>query len=124
MIFSYIIYTIKVAKQMFKTLTTLIILTISHAWAQGNSQLIIDVRTEGEWNAGHLASAKHLPLDIFEQNIVSLIKDKQRTVYLYCRSGNRSGKALQIMQDLGYINAKNAGGLAEASELLELKIVN
>lgn len=124
MIFFYIIYTIGVAKQMFKTLTTLIILATSHAWAQGNSQLIIDVRTEGEWNAGHLASATHLPLDIFEQSIVSLIKDKQRTVYLYCRSGNRSGKALQIMQDLGYINAKNAGGLAEASELLELKIVN
>jgi phage shock protein E len=124
MIFSSIIYTIKVAKQMFKTLTTLIILATSHAWAQGNSQLIIDVRTEGECNAGHLASATHLPLDIFEQNIVSFIKDKQRTVYLYCRSGNRSGKALQIMQDLGYINAKNAGGLAEASELLELKIVN
>lgn len=109
---------------MFKTLTTLIILATSHAWAQGNSQLIIDVRTEGEWNAGHLALATHLPLDIFEQNIASLIKDKQHTVYLYCRSGNRSGKALQIMQDLGYINAKNAGGLTEASELLELKIVN
>jgi rhodanese-related sulfurtransferase len=42
--------------------------------------------------------AIHLPLDIFEQNIASLVEDKQQIVYLYCRSGNRSGKALQIMQ--------------------------
>jgi phage shock protein E len=109
---------------MLKTIITLIILATSHALAQGNSQLIIDVRTESEWNAGHLELATHLPLDIFERNIVSLVKDKQQTVYLYCRSGNRSGKALQIMQEMGYNNAINAGGLGEASELLEIKIVN
>jgi len=109
---------------MFKTLITLIILTTNYAWAEGSSQLIIDVRTESEWNTGHLARAIHLPLDIFEQNIASLIEDKQQIVYLYCRSGNRSGKALQIMQGLGYVNAKNAGGVGDASQLLEIKIVN
>ena len=86
--------------------------------------MIIDVRTESEWNAGHLARAIHLPLDIFEQNIASLVEDKQQIVYLYCRSGNRSGKALQIMQGLGYVNAKNAGGVGDASQLLEIRIVN
>lgn len=109
---------------MLKTLVTLIILTTNYVWAEGNSQLIIDVRTESEWNAGHLATAIHLPLDIFEQNIASLVKDRQQTVYLYCRSGNRSGKALQVMQDLGYVNAKNVGGVVDASQLLEIKIVN
>jgi phage shock protein E len=109
---------------MLKTLVTLIILTTKYVWAEGNSQLIIDVRTESEWNAGHLATAIHLPLDIFEQNIASLVKDRQQTVYLYCRSGNRSGKALQVMQNLGYVNAKNVGGVGDASQLLEIKIVN
>ena len=109
---------------MLKTLITLIILTTNYAWAEGNSQLIIDVRTESEWNAGHLSTAIHLPLDIFEQNIASLVEDKQQIVYLYCRSGNRSGKALQIMQGLGYINAKHAGGVGDASQLLEIQIVN
>lgn len=108
---------------MLKTLVALIILTTNYVWAEGNSQLIIDVRTESEWNAGHLATAIHLPLDIFEQNIASLVKDRQQTVYLYCRSGNRSGKALQVMQDLGYVNAKNVGGVVDASQLLEIKIV-
>ena len=108
---------------MLKTLVALIILTINYVWAEGNSQLIIDVRTESEWNAGHLATAIHLPLDIFEQNIASLVKDRQQTVYLYCRSGNRSGKALQVMQNLGYVNAKNVGGVVDASQLLEIKIV-
>lgn len=109
---------------MLKTLVTLIILTTKYVWAEGNAQLIIDVRTESEWNAGHLATAIHIPLDIFEQNIASLVKDRQQTVYLYCKSGNRSGKALQVMQDLGYINAKNVGGVGDASQLLEIKIVN
>lgn len=85
MIFSLIVYTIKGAKQMIETLNTLTILAASHAWEKGNSQLIIDVRTEGESKTGHLASATHLPLDIFEKNIVSLIKDKQHTVYLLLR---------------------------------------
>ena len=54
-------------------------------------------------------------MDAFESGIVGLVKDKDATVYLYCRSGNRSGKALKIMQKLGYTNAANVGGINEGS---------
>lgn len=108
---------------MLKILISLTLLTASHLRAEGNSPLIIDVRTKGEWSSGHLQSAVHLPLDKFAINITSLVKDKQKSVYLYCRSGNRSGKAHQIMQNLGYTNATNAGGIDKASQLLEIKIV-
>ena len=83
---------------------------------------IIDVRTESEWNTGHLEGALHLEWqDIL--NISSDIK-KDEEIFLYCRSGNRSGKATKILLDAGYVNAKNAGSILNASELLNIKIID
>jgi phage shock protein E len=89
----------------------------------GDQSVIIDVRTLEEWNAGHLATAKHLPLDQVAQSIDKLVVEKNQQVYLYCRSGNRSGQAKIIMDSLGYTNVTNAGGLGDASELLAVEIV-
>ena len=50
--------------------------------------------------------------------------NKEQLIYLYCRSGNRSGKAEHALQRLGYTNAKNIGGIKEASSSLQLKITN
>ena len=97
----------------------LAVLFSGYLWAEGKSKMIIDVRTQSEWGSGHITKAVHLPLDSFENGIESLIKDKGQPVYLYCRSGNRSGKALKIMQKLGYTNAVNAGGMNEAKQLIE-----
>ena len=101
-------------KNIFKILVTLTILFSGYLWAEGKSSMIIDVRTQSEWDSGHLDKAVHLPLDTFESGIEGLVKDKNATVYLYCRSGNRSGKALKIMQKLGYTNAANVGGINDA----------
>lgn len=89
----------------------------------GDQSVIIDVRTLEEWNAGHLAAAQHLPLDQVTVSIETLVADKNQQVYLYCRSGNRSGQAKIIMDSLGYTNVTNAGGLGNASELLEIEII-
>ena len=53
----------------------------------------------------------------------SLAFSKDEKIYLYCRSGNRSGKAEQVLQSIGYINARNIGGINEASSKLQLKIL-
>ncbi|CAI8157963.1 MAG: Thiosulfate sulfurtransferase PspE [Cellvibrionales bacterium UBA7375] len=103
----------------FKFVLMLAVLFSGYLWAEGKSKMIIDVRTQSEWDSGHITKAVHLPLDSFENGIESLIKDKGQPVYLYCRSGNRSGKALKIMQKLGYTNAVNAGGMNEAKQLIE-----
>ena len=88
----------------------------------GMSLTVIDVRTEAEWNTGHLEGALHIEWqDILE---LSLDIPKDEEIYLYCRSGNRSGKASKILLDAGYINAKNAGSISEASKLLNTKIIN
>ncbi len=89
----------------------------------GDQSVIIDVRTLEEWNAGHLATAQHLPLDQVTVSIETLVADKNQQVYLYCRSGNRSGQAKIIMDSLGYTNVTNAGGLGNASELLSIEII-
>ena len=88
----------------------------------GMSLTIIDVRTEAEWNTGHLEGAFHIEW----QDILELSSDipKDEEIYLYCRSGNRSGKATKILLDAGYINAKNAGSISEASKLLNTKIID
>lgn len=86
------------------------------------SLTVIDVRTEVEWNTGHLEGAFHIEW----QDILELSSDipKDEEIYLYCRSGNRSGKATKILLDAGYINAKNAGSISEASKLLNTKIID
>ena len=83
---------------------------------------VIDVRTEAEWNTGHLEGALHIEW----QDIVKIPSDiqKDEEIYLYCRSGNRSGKATKILLEAGYINAKNAGSLFDASESLGIKIID
>ena len=82
---------------------------------------LIDVRSLNEWNSGHLESALHLEW----QNITSIQSNipKNEEIYLYCRSGNRSGKATSILQDLGYKNVTNIGGIQSASSNLSIPIV-
>ncbi len=83
---------------------------------------VVDVRTEAEWDTGHLEGALHIEW----QDILKISSDiqKEEEIFLYCRSGNRSGKATKILVDAGYINAKNAGGIEDASELLDIKIID
>ncbi len=73
--------------------------------------VIIDVRTKDEYNAGHLTKSEYqydVTTGEFESKISSL--DKSKTYYLYCRSGNRSGKAAIIMKEKGFTNVYNIGG--------------
>ena len=90
--------------------------------AQASNPILIDVRTDAEWNDGYIETAIHIPLDSILKKIESAVTNKEQTIYLYCRSGNRSGKAEKALQSIGYINAKNIGGINQASSTLKLKI--
>lgn len=75
--------------------------------------VVIDVRTKGEYEGGHLKLADYnydLMSGEFKVKMDSLDKDK--TYYLYCRSGNRSGKALDMMKSNGFENVYNIGGFS------------
>ena len=86
------------------------------------SVTVVDVRTQDEWNRGHLEGALHIEW----QDILQLSSDinKDEKIYLYCRSGNRSGKATKILEDAGFLNVINAGSIQEASKLLGINIID
>lgn len=73
--------------------------------------LIIDVRTAEEFAAGHFPGAINIPHEDIIEGIEEYNVGKDRTVLLYCRSGNRSGQAEARLQAAGFSGAKNVGGL-------------
>lgn len=73
----------------------------------------VDVRTTGEYETGHVKGSTHIPYDEIADKITALTSDKSARIHLYCRSGNRAGKALKVLQDMGYDNAHNDGGISD-----------
>jgi len=72
--------------------------------------VLVDVRTQEEFDAGHLQGAIHLPyeqiLDLPQKTDVTQGSD----IVVYCRSGRRSGIAKETLEQAGYKNVRNAGG--------------
>lgn len=71
--------------------------------------IILDVREKEEYNNGHIKNALNIPLD----NIISeeIDIDKNKTILVYCQSGNRSKTASSKLASLGYENIYNFGGI-------------
>ena len=83
--------------------------------------LIVDVRTPQEYQASNIEGSINIEWqDILDAS--NLVKTKKDKIILYCRSGNRSGKALKILEENGYTNVINAGSINNASKILNLKI--
>ena len=74
----------------------------------------IDVRTVGEYTVGHAVKAANFPLDLLEQDLAKLDKDKP--VYVICQTGSRSQKGSEILQRAGFKNIHNINGGTSAWE--------
>ncbi len=85
--------------------------------------LIIDVRTEAEWNEGHLEGAVLIPYESIGKRIGAISKDKSRQIYVYCRSGRRSQIAKASLEKLGYKDVVNLGSLQDAAKMMKRRIV-
>lgn len=72
--------------------------------------VVLDVRTPAEYASGHLSDAVLMDVQQpdFEAKIADL--DPSQTVYVYCRSGNRSERAAGILRAKGFTNVSNIGG--------------
>ena len=82
-------------------------------------EVVIDVRTTQEFQAGHIDGALNIPHGDIAQDIFKAKVNKDDHVVLYCRSGNRSGIALKTLQGLGFTTAENYGSLEEAKKRLQ-----
>jgi len=83
--------------------------------AEGNI-VLLDVREESEFAAGHIDKALPLPRGVLEFKIGSLpeLADKTKAVLVYCRTGGRAAFASQSLQNLGYTNVLSIAGGFEA----------
>ncbi|MFD0862571.1 rhodanese-like domain-containing protein [Sungkyunkwania multivorans] len=76
-----------------------------------DNAVILDVRTDQEVEEGYIPHAKHIDIYLGQGFIDEVEKlDKDKNYYVYCRSGNRSGQACAIMNQLGFENAYNLKG--------------
>lgn len=74
------------------------------------SHVLIDVREDNEWTAGHAAGAIHLGKGIIERDIETKVPDKSTTMVLYCGGGFRSALAADALRQMGYENAISLDG--------------
>ena len=79
---------------------------------------VIDVRTAGEYQDGHLAGAINVPLAALGRNIGRVAPDKGHPILLHCASGARSAAGKKTLEQLGYTNVHNLGSFSRARTLL------
>ncbi|MDD4200227.1 MAG: rhodanese-like domain-containing protein [Eubacteriales bacterium] len=73
--------------------------------------VILDVRTDSEYNEGHIPGAILIPDYEINEKAESVLKDKDQLILVYCRSGNRSQGASETLVNLGYTNVVDFGGI-------------
>jgi rhodanese-related sulfurtransferase len=78
--------------------------------SSGEPHLLVDVREDGEWTAGHAAGAMHLGKGIIERDIESRVPDKDTTLVLYCGGGFRSALAGDAIRKMGYSSVISLDG--------------
>ena len=74
------------------------------------SPLLVDVREDNEWAAGHAAGAVHMSKGTIERDIESKVPDKSTTMVLYCGGGYRSALAADALGKMGYSNIISLDG--------------
>lgn len=80
---------------------------------ENEGYIILDVRTIEEYNEGHIPNAICIPNETIDENVVNILPDKNQLILIYCRSGNRSKQATDKLENLGYTNLIEFGGIMD-----------
>jgi rhodanese-related sulfurtransferase len=72
--------------------------------------VVIDVRTQQEYDEGHIPGAILVPEETLYQKIPQLYPDKTKTIYLYCHTGHRGAVSTRLLKSMGYEKAFNIEG--------------
>ncbi|MBQ9573339.1 MAG: rhodanese-like domain-containing protein [Acidaminococcaceae bacterium] len=76
-----------------------------------SSLIIVDVRTKGEYEGGHIPGAVLIPNESIKDRKPELLPDVNQVILVYCRSGNRSKQAAQKLANMGYKKVYEFGGI-------------
>lgn len=81
--------------------------------AQDDGHIVVDVRRQDEFDAGHIPGAVCIPNESIADEPPEALPDMQQVILIYCRSGNRSKQAAQKLADMGYANVYEFGGILD-----------
>ena len=87
--------------------------TAKSIFEEEGDYIILDVRHADEYAEGHIKGAIHIDNDVIGTEEIDKLPDKEQTIYVYCRSGNRSKQAAKKLADLGYKNIVEIGGILD-----------
>lgn len=85
--------------------------------------VIIDVRTPEEFATGHLEGAINIDVNSPDFRAQVMALDPSGEYFVYCRSGNRSGQAINQMYQMGFTDMTNGGSVSEASGATGIEVV-
>ena len=78
---------------------------------QSSGYVIVDVRTQAEYQGGHVAGAILIPVDQIAQMAPTALPNKDQMIFVYCRSGVRAATASLTLAQMGYTNVYDFGGI-------------
>ena len=76
-----------------------------------NGYILLDTRTREEYDQSHIPGALLIPHTEIAERAEEELPDKDQLILVYCRSGNRSKQASEVLAELGYTNVKEFGGI-------------
>jgi len=82
----------------------------------------IDVRTVEEYNEDHITGDLNMPVDDIDVTEFAKLFAKDDEINLYCRSGNRAGRAKLVLEAAGFTNVNNMGGIGDVREIRNLAV--
>lgn len=80
---------------------------------ENTNYIILDARTIEEYNEGHIPNAICIPNETIDETVTTKLPNKDQLILIYCRSGNRSKQAALKLQQLGYTNLVEFGGIID-----------
>ena len=80
--------------------------------------VLLDVRTPEEYREGHIPGSINVPLQSIDK-VDLAVAGKDKTVFVYCRSGARSSQAVAFMKQMGYTEVHNIGGILDYNGKVE-----
>ena len=98
----------------FARFSVLMLLFTATANIYADDAIWIDVRSAEEYSAGHVSLATNIPYTEIAGRIGEMTEKRDAPIYVYCRSGRRSGIAKETLEAQGFTNVTNLGGLEDA----------